>query len=1355
MSRDFSLYLAEDRVRALASGVDLPSHSTGCALLADIVGSSTLARQLTASLGQRPGVEALAQRINAAYDVLDEAVRRGDGALVSFAGDAALCWFDDGRSGSRAATSRAFEAALSVRRALLVHPDISVRIVLASGPIRRFTVGDPRVQLFDVLGGAAVERLALGEQLAGRGEILVDDAAAAALAPAVSFAPKNGAGVPRFAVAMVHRPAATPAAPPPPRPRGLRPPGTDVLRPWLLPAVFERLSAGHGAFLAELRPVVALFARLPDIDYESDEAAQHKLDRSVRHLQACVDRAGGALLQLTLGEKGGYAYACFGAPRAHEDDALRAVRVAIELLAGDAGDGAQLLRPLRIGLSGGVARTGAYGARARAAYGALGESVNLAAQLMELAEAGQVLVDDTVRHAVDADCTLRTLAPVVPRGQLAPVAVHEVLAVRRERATRAQRAVAGVAMVGREAELAQAEATLRGVADAGAPAQSAVIGISGEAGIGKSRLLAEVLARAQRMGFSVASGFCDLDLQPGPYLAWRAVWQKLLGVDDTRDGAPPHPALRRRLAGLVPDRASALGLLWPLLGLTPDTTDDADLPPAPQDRAALLTALLEDLLAARAAEQPVLIALEDIHWIDAESLQLLQRLALASAAQRVAFVLTWRPSGQDDAAAARVQQLPALTRIALHALAPQDVERLVAQRLAGWSSAGSAALVQALASKLNEQAEGNPFYIGELLEHLGERYRALHQWEADVLDVPPRLHAVVLSRIDSLDESQRAVLKAASVIGRRFRVDWLQGCHPALGTLERVKATLAELARKDFTLHDPSQPELVYDFKHAITRDVAYESMLHATRRELHARLGDYLEALDVQVHVDLLAHHYVLGNNVAKQRQYLRLAARTAQAAYANETALGHWGRLLPLLDDPTERAYVEQQRGTLFMLLLRHDDAEQCLARAMALAEAAGSQQLQARAARAQSQQFKRRGNSTSALSWNNRELELWRALGAKAEEAQGWLARARVLIGTRRLEEAGASAQRSEQMAAQCSDEPTLVGAKAERGYVLFNLSQPQAGAQLLAEALQHADRLGDKPLQLTVLDRLVGTTLAACEFDRCRAVIAQRLALARELGDRHRSVDCLRALGHLESKLGHAEQARECLESAAAMARRTDSKSLLGVTLLNLGHAAARRRDFAAARASQREAAELFAMLGDHVHMAVALNGLGWGLFLTGDIEESHHALQRAWSALQGKEFPAVYAQVLENLGHVSMARGAFDAAARYLRESVALTEGLQQPETTRSVLGTVAALCSRQGQARRAITLVAAARTCSKRAGLGDDPGQAEVEDKALELARTQLSRDEVDAAWAEGSALSDDQALALARLAGLPETRAR
>jgi predicted ATPase len=962
-----------------------------------------------------------------------------------------------------------------------------------------------------------------------------------------------------------------------------------------------------------------------------------------------------------------------------------------------------------------------------------------------------------VCHAAQTHFTLRALAaPVVPRGQLASVAVHELLAARRERALRGQQAVAGVEMVGRERELAQGEEILRGVIDGGGDDwRGAVISVEGDAGIGKSRLLAELLASAERMGFCTAAGSCDPDVQLSPYLAWRAVWLKLLGVRESGD-PQRYRQLRERFGALVPQRASALGLLWPLLGLRPEAIDqaaDANLPSAPEDRAAVLSALLEELLVALAAEQPMLIALEDIHWIDAESLELLQRLALASAPHRVAFVLTVRATPRHVAAAC-VEQLPGFKRIALNALAPQHVEQLVARRLAGWSQVGSAALAQALASKLNEQAEGNPFYIEELLDHLGGHNRALHQWEADArrqeLDVPPRLHAVVLSRIDGLDEMQRAVLKAASVIGRLFRVDWLQGCHPALGTTQSVQATLVELERKDFTKRDASQHDLVYAFKHAITRDVAYESMLNATRRELHDRLADYIESLDVQENVGLLAHHYTLGNNVAKQRQYLRLAAGAAQAAYANETALGHWGRLLPLLDDPNECAHVELQRGTLLKLLLRHDESEQCLARAMAHAETAGNRQLQARAARVYSQLFKRRGDPASALAWNDKELELWQALGSQAEQAQGWLARAKVLIATERLDEAGASAQRSEQMAAQCSDEVTLVGAKTERGYVLFNLSQPQAGRQLLDEALLQARRLGNKPLQLAVLDRLVSATLWASEFDRSRAFIAQRLSLAQELGDRHRSVDCLRALGHLEAKLGNANEARECLESAAALARRSGSKSLLGITLLNLGHAAARRKDFTAARVSQSEAAELFASLDDHAHMGVAFNGLGWGYFLTGDIEQALEALQRAWSAIQGREFPVLQAQVLENLGHVSMARGALEEATRHLREAVALTERLKQPETTSNMLGTVAALCARLGHAERAVMLVAAARAGGKRAGLGHDPGQAQVEDNALELARPNLALEQFDAAWAGGSALSDEQALVLARLADLP-----
>src|SRR5689334_23762092 len=182
---------------------------------------------------------------------------------------------------------------------------------------------------------------------------------------------------------------------------------SEMVRPWLLPAVYDRHQAGLGDFLAELRPAVALFLRFTGIDYDGDVDAPARLDVFIRRVQAILARYDGTLLQLTIGDKGSYLYAAFGAPISHEDDVVRAAHTGLALLALPAA--LDFLQPLQIGISRGVLCVGAYGSVTRKTYGALGDEVNLAARLMGRAAPGEALVSGRVRSALADDFALEPL----------------------------------------------------------------------------------------------------------------------------------------------------------------------------------------------------------------------------------------------------------------------------------------------------------------------------------------------------------------------------------------------------------------------------------------------------------------------------------------------------------------------------------------------------------------------------------------------------------------------------------------------------------------------------------------------------------------------------------------------------------------------------------------------------------------------------------------------------------------------------------------------------------------------------------------------------------------------------------
>ena len=340
-------------------------------------------------------------------------------------------------------------------------------------------------------------------------------------------------------------------------------------------------------------------------------------------------------------------------------------------------------------------------------------------------------------------------------------------------------------------------------------------------------------------------GACESSGTNTAYLVWKPIWQAFFDVD-------PAAPLRRQLRNLegeiedrAPDRLQALPVLGTLLDL-PIEDNDFTRTLEPKERHNVLTAILEDCLKAAAQEEPILFVLEDVHWIDPLSHELVDTLARVSLNLPVCFILAYRPPDAARLQATPIETLPQFSQITLHDLTAADAGQLIRAKLAQLFPERGGGLPAALVEQLTAKAQGNPFFLEELLNYLHDR--GINPYDAQALgslELPNSLHTLVLSRIDQLSESQKVTLKVASIIGRLFPFAWLQGYYPALGAADAVKGDLSELARLDLAPLDTPEPELAYLFKHVVTQEVAYESLAYATRAQLHEQLAQYLETQD------------------------------------------------------------------------------------------------------------------------------------------------------------------------------------------------------------------------------------------------------------------------------------------------------------------------------------------------------------------------------------------------------------------------------------------------------------------------------------------------------------------------------
>ncbi|MEA2484465.1 MAG: hypothetical protein QOC55_2412, partial [Thermoleophilaceae bacterium] len=746
-------YIPGDRRRALARGEDLPELTHGAALFADISGFTPLTEALARELGGRRGAEELSATLDRVVSQLTEPLHAWHGSVVYFSGDAITAWIDGDDGSAATACGLAMQDVMG-RVGVVRTPGgdaigLRLKVAVAVGDVHRFVVGDPDVQLIDVLAGELMDSLAAAEQQSQPGEVVLDAGAVRSLGGRVALAEtrEGELGPVGVVAALVDAPPLPAELPDPPAlPE-------RIVRQWLLPPVWERMAAGRGEFLSDLRPAVPVFVRFGGLDFEADPEAPKVLDEFVTRAEQALDELGGYVLQLTIGDKGAYLYAVYGAPIAHEDDSARACDAALRLL--EIAEEVPVT-DVQVGVATGRLRSGTYGHPERRTFCCLGDAVNLAARLMTRAPAGGIWVHGDVAAAAGERFLWEQLPAITVKGRQQPVEVRRLLgrAAHRRTVSTSNRN----ALVGREEELATLRSLWR-AADAG---RGQVVVVQAEAGTGKSRLVGELVGEVSALDVPVASGEATPLATQASYAAWRGVWSDLLGLDPERTGAED---VRRAVALLDASLVGRAPLLGPVLGLALPDSDltasfDGEL------RKTSLEDLLRRLLVARAAVGGVVVVVEDAHFLDPLSRDLFEVLARATAGSRVLLVATSRPDGSALAG------LPAgrgehVTDLVLESLGPEASAALAADRHRMLT--GREPDPELLATVVG-RAEGNAFYLEQLVDYvLAHAVRDDGTVDPDALELPPSLHSLVLSRIDAQPEGPRRAVKVASVIGRTFR----------------------------------------------------------------------------------------------------------------------------------------------------------------------------------------------------------------------------------------------------------------------------------------------------------------------------------------------------------------------------------------------------------------------------------------------------------------------------------------------------------------------------------------------------------------------------------------------------------
>jgi class 3 adenylate cyclase/predicted ATPase len=667
----------------------------------------------------------------------------------------------------------------------------------------------------------------------------------------------------------------------------------------------EKILTSKTALEGERKQVTVLFADLKgSMELLADrdpEEARKLLDPVLERMMEVIHRYEGTVNQVM----GDGIMALFGAPLAHEDHAVRACYAAHDMQAAMRRYTEQVRHTqgvevqIRVGLNSGDVVVRAIGSDLRMDYTAVGQTTHLAARMEQLATPGTIrLTAETLRLA-EGYIEVKPLGPVPVKGLEAPIEVYEMVGAGPRRSRLHAAAARGLTrFVGRETELD----ALRQALTRTAAGHGQVVAIVGEPGVGKSRLVWEVTHSHRVHGWLVLQAGSVSYGKATSYLPVIDLLKGYFAIED-RDG--PR-AVQEKLTGklLTLDRAQE-GSLSALLSLLDVPTDDlqwAALDP-PQRRRRTLDAV-KRLLLRESQAQPLLVVFEDLHWIDSETQALLDGLVESLPATRLLLLVNYRPEYQHPWGSRTYY-----TQLRLDPLLPDTAENLLGSLL------GSDAGLEPLTRGLLARAEGNPFFLEESVRALtetgalvGERgaYRLTRAVEH--LEIPATIQAILAARIDRGSPEDKRLLQAAAVVGKDVPMPLLLAIAEA--PEDEVHAGLGRLHAGEFLYETSLFPELEYTFKHALTHEVAYGSILHERRRTLHARIVETIErsyAARLSEQVERLAHHAVCGALWEKAVRYLHQAGVKAAARSANREAVELLGHALTIL------AQLPESRDTL----------------------------------------------------------------------------------------------------------------------------------------------------------------------------------------------------------------------------------------------------------------------------------------------------------------------------------------------------------------------------------------------------------------------------------------------------------
>lgn len=1036
--------------------------------------------------------------------------------------------------------------------------------------------------------------------------------------------------------------------------------------PAVSPTYLEKPTLTHGAVarMQERRQVVILFCDLcgftklsEQLDPEEVSNIIHPLFETLSHIihsyQGSIEKFIGDAIM-----------AIFGVPVAHEDDPERALMVALAMQKAirEYSEKIQHDISMRIGLNVGTVVSGQvlYGGD-KPDYTVIGDAVNTAARVEQHTPKGSILVTESLYSLTRDRFMYRTHSPIVAKGKAEPIDTYELLGVHKLR--QASRGDLEVPVVGREKE----QVLLRQWGEKLQDRKPVAVGISGEAGIGKSRLFYDLQVQLeQQLPLRTYRAYAVSYTQHASLSLLRQVLRQLLHVNESDAVEQVALVLKghlRLLAGFDElQQALLLQLLYP----------DREDPVLQHQSADILQKqwykVLSDFALKMAQAQPLFLILEDLQWADQASLDWLHYfLAQLPATENTHLLLgaTWRSEALSSDAFAWHQTLH------LPPLSPAACQRLFLHHL---QLDTLPAALMPLAQRLVDRSRGNPYYLEEslrILKSTGALVQAADTWtlqgDLEDLPLPNSLQRLLLSQLDRLPEHLREVLQVAAVVGQSVEQKLLEGLQlwPIPALHDAIQACLAQ----GYWQH--SAPG-VYRFSNALMRETVYQTLLRKRRRQLHQHIGDYIEASDQWQSdtFDRLAHHFIRAQDTLKAMRYLYIAAQQSDRYFAHQAALSTYRKALDLLKgeaqgpdtliaiNPAGNEWVSlvqlQERIHLaivdiYWLTADYTRALEEIAQALLFSS---ERFYQVRLYLKQGRCFEKTSRWSEALTAYDQGESLLENSYYVAEMAQLKNARAWIYYRQGEYTQAEASCEASLSILNSVPNMQELAYAHNIKGVIAYHKGEWEPARLAYERSLQIQEKTHDRWGQGNSWSNLGSVYLMTARLGEAEQAFLKSLELREALGDLNGVATSCNNLGHIYQEMKQPQQAVTYLSRSLEIYTQTGNALGRTISLCNLGMADYVCGHFEAAEKSLRQGIDGLRELEVTQVLPEALNGLAEVLLAQEQVADAATVLEevaallsqdplqttryyrlRGWCAVQQEDFVSAQKIWQQALGHL--------------------------------------------------------------------------------------------------------------------------